>query len=261
MLAGTASADAVKVTWENDHGGNGDAVGTTQWSVPAGIPLQPGLQTITVKARDAAGNVGQAQLAVTYDMGVPVLPTPTGLRIVDSGPSADGMASFAVSWDPVPNAVAYPWNCGFNDGSGTQLTGSSPNPSFTLKLPYHADGLASSAWFCVKAQDAAGVASDAACDSFMVPVKPSMPVPPTAVPAPKATSQSLSVAFTGTPPDTSGGWSMQLYEGTTPLSTKDSSPPFTRTISFKPGTHVVTAVWTKSGVSKTSDPVTVVCPS
>jgi PKD repeat protein len=67
-LNGTAS-DAVGVTqvsWTSDRGGSGTATGTTSWSTGA-IALQPGLNTLTVTARDAAGNVASDVLVVTYN--------------------------------------------------------------------------------------------------------------------------------------------------------------------------------------------------
>ncbi|HKW39231.1 MAG TPA: hypothetical protein VJO54_15640, partial [Burkholderiales bacterium] len=70
-VAGSAS-DNVAVTgvsWSNAaNGGGGSASGTASWSV-ATIVLVAGVNTITVTARDAAGNSGSATLAVTYNPG------------------------------------------------------------------------------------------------------------------------------------------------------------------------------------------------
>lgn len=66
-LGGTAS-DSVGVTqvsWSNSRGGSGTATGTTSWSV-TGITLQSGSNTLTVTARDAAGNTRTDTLTVTY---------------------------------------------------------------------------------------------------------------------------------------------------------------------------------------------------
>ena len=57
-IDGTASDDTgvvTQVTWSNDRGGSGTAVGTINWSV-SGIVLQSGDNVITVTARDAANN-------------------------------------------------------------------------------------------------------------------------------------------------------------------------------------------------------------
>src|SRR5262249_49723384 len=52
------------VTWANNRGGSGIASGTTAWTTGT-IGLQPGLNTLTVTARDAANNRTTATLAVT----------------------------------------------------------------------------------------------------------------------------------------------------------------------------------------------------
>ena len=45
------------VTWANNRGGSGTAVGTTSWTA-ANIPLQAGANVITVTAQDTSGNTG-----------------------------------------------------------------------------------------------------------------------------------------------------------------------------------------------------------
>lgn len=66
-LAGTAVDDSevVKVLWNSDRGGWGDATGTTSWAIAA-VPLQPNENLITVTAYDLAGNVGGALVNVVY---------------------------------------------------------------------------------------------------------------------------------------------------------------------------------------------------
>ncbi len=56
-LSGTASDNVAvsSVTWSNSRGGSGTAAGTSSWSVGS-VALQTGTNTITVTARDAAGN-------------------------------------------------------------------------------------------------------------------------------------------------------------------------------------------------------------
>jgi hypothetical protein len=90
-LGGVASDDVAlaEVTWSNSQGGNGVAVGTSAWSVNS-IALKPGLNTLTVTARDTAGNTTSATLAVR----VTDVKAPT-VRIV--APSADAAFSTAVS--------------------------------------------------------------------------------------------------------------------------------------------------------------------
>jgi len=65
-LGGTASDNVgvTQVIWVNDRGGSGSASGTTNWSVSS-IPLAGGTNTITVQARDAAGNLANDVLTIT----------------------------------------------------------------------------------------------------------------------------------------------------------------------------------------------------
>ncbi|MBI3546947.1 MAG: Ig-like domain-containing protein [Gammaproteobacteria bacterium] len=69
-LAGTAADNigVTQVTWINSAGGSGTASGTTSWSV-SGISLQNGLNTITISARDAAGNIGTDTIGISYSSG------------------------------------------------------------------------------------------------------------------------------------------------------------------------------------------------
>ena len=55
------------VTWVNNRGGSGTAIGTTSWSV-ANIALQAGVNVITVSANDAQGNAGGDTLTVTVNV-------------------------------------------------------------------------------------------------------------------------------------------------------------------------------------------------
>jgi len=80
------------VTWSNDRGGSGTASGTSSWTA-SNIPLQSGVNNITVTADDGAGNISTDQIAVTY------------------APSFSG------------NTLAGAW--GFEEGSGVTATDSS----------------------------------------------------------------------------------------------------------------------------------------
>ena len=51
------------VSWSNDRGGSGVAIGTTAWSIAA-LPLQPGVNVITVVATDTQGLSASAALSV-----------------------------------------------------------------------------------------------------------------------------------------------------------------------------------------------------
>jgi hypothetical protein len=68
-LSGTAADNVgvASVSWRNAAtGASGGASGTGSWTV-ASIALVSGVNTITVTARDAAGNAGTATIAVTYN--------------------------------------------------------------------------------------------------------------------------------------------------------------------------------------------------
>jgi len=67
-LSGTALDDqaVARVAWASSRGHSGDAAGTGAWSA-AGIPLEPGDNTLTVTAHDAQGLTAQQTLVVTYN--------------------------------------------------------------------------------------------------------------------------------------------------------------------------------------------------
>ena len=71
-LSGTALDDAalVSVTWANDRGGAGVAAGTQAW-VAANIPIQEGLNVITVTAEDASGYRTVDVITVTQSVADP----------------------------------------------------------------------------------------------------------------------------------------------------------------------------------------------
>jgi hypothetical protein len=116
-LSGTSSDNVgvTQVTWANDRGGSGVASGTTNWSVSS-IPLVTGTNTITVQARDAAGNVSTDVLTVTRstvsqsssDTTLPIVaitgPTSstsyrtTATSIALTGTSSDNVGVTRVSW-------------------------------------------------------------------------------------------------------------------------------------------------------------------
>jgi putative Ig domain-containing protein len=117
-LSGTAADNVgvTQVTWVNDRGGNGVAAGTATWSV-ASIPLVIGTNTITVQARDAAGNLANDMLTVTRSSTVTELSGDRTLPIVTiasptssatywttasyvylSGTSSDNVGVTGVSW-------------------------------------------------------------------------------------------------------------------------------------------------------------------
>ena len=71
-LSGSASDDVElkEITWVNNRGGNGVAVGLETWRID-NIPLQSGGNIITVTARDQAGNAVTDTISVTRDDALP----------------------------------------------------------------------------------------------------------------------------------------------------------------------------------------------
>lgn len=66
-LSGEATDDVSvrRLTWSNSRGGSGDATGTRLW-LANNIPLQAGLNNLTVTVEDDAGKTSTDSLAVTY---------------------------------------------------------------------------------------------------------------------------------------------------------------------------------------------------
>jgi hypothetical protein len=151
-LNGTASDNVgvTQVTWVNDRGGNGVASGTTSWSVSS-IPLVSGTNTITVQARDAAGNLANDVLTVTKSTttGDTTAPTitisgPTNAStystrassITVSGTSADNVGVTSVSWT--------------NAAGGSGIVTGTTSWSVTIPLQQGANAIT------ITARDAAG---------------------------------------------------------------------------------------------------------
>jgi hypothetical protein len=108
LIGGTASDNVAvaSVTWSNPGASpsSGTASGTDTWN--ASVPLVAGLNTITVKATDTAGNTSTASMTVTYDT------TPPTVTI-----STNGGAGFATNTSPVALAGTA------TDPGGTGVTG------------------------------------------------------------------------------------------------------------------------------------------
>ena len=60
-----AIASTGSITWVNDRGGSGTAMGTANWTA-SNIPLKPGVNNITVTATDSNLNASTDSIAVTY---------------------------------------------------------------------------------------------------------------------------------------------------------------------------------------------------
>jgi hypothetical protein len=71
-LSGTATDDVgvTQVTWSNNRGGSGTAVGAGNWSISS-VPLQDGSNVVTISAKDTAGNSASKTLTVLRDAQAP----------------------------------------------------------------------------------------------------------------------------------------------------------------------------------------------
>jgi hypothetical protein len=102
VLGGTSSDNVgvTQVSWANDRGGSGIAVGTTSWNVSS-VALQAGSNVITVTARDAAGNVSTDAVTVTYSPPAPAESTPSPASMVLSATasySSSGRLRVSLRW-------------------------------------------------------------------------------------------------------------------------------------------------------------------
>ena len=118
-LGGTASDNVgvTQVAWSGSGGGSGTATGTSTWSI-AGIGLSAGQNTITVTAKDAAGNQGSAVITVTYSA-----PSSTGSS--STGSSSTGSSSTGSSstdTQPPQVTITAPTSDGSYTSSSSRIT-------------------------------------------------------------------------------------------------------------------------------------------
>jgi hypothetical protein len=149
-VGGTASdsVGVTQITWTNSQGGGGIATGTTTWSTGT-IALQPGSNTVTVSARDAAGNTGLAVLTATVassDGAPSPMITKSTISVRPSG--------VTINWTtnkPSDTQVAYGLTTSY--GSMTEL-----NSSLVTSHSQVLRGLAPRTWYHLRmrSRDAAG---------------------------------------------------------------------------------------------------------
>ena len=108
-LSGTTydSLPVNSVTWSNNRGGSGYASGTTSWNI-FGVPLQNGLNTISVNAVNSIGNSNTATLtvisgpitspviAITNPSSVPINVASSTVHL--SGTASDNLGVALVTW-------------------------------------------------------------------------------------------------------------------------------------------------------------------
>jgi hypothetical protein len=142
-LTGTASDDTsvTTVTWVNNRGGGGTAIGTTSWSVAA-VALQSGANVLTVTARDGAGNESTDVLTVTYTaipLTASVLSPNGGEKMFVNVPtvirwSASGAAAIDVAVSRNGGAYTNLAGCTGLSGTATSCSWTPTGPATTTAL-------------------------------------------------------------------------------------------------------------------------------
>ncbi len=108
------------MTWTKSTGGSGTATGTSNWSIP-GISLVSGSNTITVTAKDAAGNLGTANITVAYSQ--PSAGDTQSPQVAITSPTTGG--SYETSSSSVGLAGSASDNVGVKQVSWTNSRGGS----------------------------------------------------------------------------------------------------------------------------------------
>lgn len=127
QLSGT-----IQVLWSNDRGGSGIAAGTNNWLIPE-VLLQPGNNVITVTAQDAAGNITNKTLTVTYTP--PVLTASrTANQIVLSWPATYSNVIPEMTTSLEAGAIWMPLNGATVGGGLFMLTNSLTNSAGFFRL-------------------------------------------------------------------------------------------------------------------------------
>ena len=114
-LSGVASdnGSVASVSWANSRGGSGMAAGVANWA--ASVPLQPGINVLTLTARDAAGNASNTTMTA-IEVVPPVPMSPVG--------STTGSPTFI--WQPAPAATQYVVSV--TDGTGVEVIHTAVTP-------------------------------------------------------------------------------------------------------------------------------------
>lgn len=240
VLAGTASDNVgvTSVTWISNRGGNGTATGTTSWQVPT-IGLLIGQNVITVRARDAAGNMGTDVLTVSYT------PDSTGPQIRITSPTQS--SGYSTSSPTVTLGGTAADNVGVTQvqwvnnrgGSGTATGTANWTAAVALQTGQNVIN--------VIARDAAGnTANDVITVTYTIPagdtVAPTIRiVGPTTVPTYTTTSSTL--ALSGTSSDDRGvtaiTWTNDRGGSGFASGTNNWS---VASIPLMPGTNVITLI-------------------
>jgi hypothetical protein len=144
-IGGSASdnVSVSQVTWVNNRGGSGTASGRTTWSVSA-IGLSGGTNTITVTARDTAGNQTSDTLTVNYSPPAGPLalsgltadrsaPSPTGTAVTFTATVTGGVAPQQYKWWVYDGANWFVTRNWATSNAWT-WTPTAPNPAYRVAV-------------------------------------------------------------------------------------------------------------------------------
>jgi hypothetical protein len=141
LFSGTASDNVgvISVTWSNNRGGSGTATGTTSWSV-ADVVLQPGVNVLTVMARDAAGNMASDVLTVTFTNPLRVAsltadrsaPQPLGTTVTFTAVAAGGTGPYQYQWR-VYNGTRWVTTAGWSSNNRFVWTPTAATSAYRLR--------------------------------------------------------------------------------------------------------------------------------
>jgi hypothetical protein len=143
-LAGTVTGGTgtPKVTWTSNHSMSGTASGTTSWTIPV-VPLNTGINIITVTATDTAGTMASRVLMVNRQTDSPPPANPPANPPASGGPPALKITSpastvistsatnLAISGTSSADATSVTWS---NSAGGSGTASGTANWSATVPL-------------------------------------------------------------------------------------------------------------------------------
>lgn len=252
-IAGTSSDNigVTSVSWSNSRGGSGTCSGTTSWSA-TGISLQPGQNTITATATDAAGNKGTATISVSFtDVTPPVIKitVPTTAATYTTNETSVILKGFAT--DNV--GVTRPTWSNNRGGSGTSAIVNGTWTSSKIALLPGANVLT------VTETDSSGNKAAATITVTFVDVTP--PVIKITVPTTAATyaTTTQTLIVRGFASDNVGvispTWSSN--RGASGVCTIDRGTWATSKIMLQPGANILTVTETDAAGNKSTATITV----
>lgn len=271
MLSGTADDDfqIFQVTWENDRGGSGSAAlsgSQPNMTWDATVSLSPGINVITVRAEDDAGNSGTDSITVNYDTVAPTVsistpsdPTYTAAATIAlTGTASDNVGLASVDWSN-PAAADSGTATGTDNWSVASVTLA---PGLNVISVTSTDSVGN-----VSAPDTVTVYYDTAGPTVAITAPPKdNPTPPpdhitgsASIPVGGTSSDDVAVvSVTWENRDAPGGGGNLISSGTAALAGPVDSPTWSDTVTLASGDNYITATATDSVGNTATDTVHVV---